>query len=106
MFRSSESNESSGGSVSSQTDPLRQFTELAGGSAQVQVYSVDIVATGSDENFYAFLDRVVPLTWMKVVSSSYTPYAGVVDSAGAPVPQTFTISLKIYVNAEATVKRP
>lgn len=74
----------------------------SGVEAQVQVYTVDVSAIGVEENYYALLDRVIPLTWLKINSSSYVP----ITSTSTNLEISFSISFKIYVNPSATVKQP
>ncbi|MCL2806558.1 MAG: hypothetical protein FWD27_00095 [Coriobacteriia bacterium] len=70
---------------------------------EVQVYEVQISVVGEEAHFYALLDRVVPLSWIKVVSSSYTPPGGYLTNS-SPGAQSCTLTFKVYVHADATAK--
>lgn len=69
---------------------------------EAQVFNVQITVVGTEDSYYALLDRVLPLSWLKISSVSYSPPS----STASTLDTNFVISLKIYVNAEATVKQP
>ncbi|GHT79046.1 hypothetical protein FACS1894104_3100 [Actinomycetota bacterium] len=74
----------------------------------VQLYAVQVTANGYDQNFFALLDRVVPLTWLKLMSTSYTPPSSLVVYSGntGDDSQLYVFTFNIYVNPDATVKQP
>lgn len=67
------------------------------------VYTVQVTAVGCDDSFYAFLDRVGSLSWIKISASTFTPEPLVVTSATTGE-QTHTFMVKILINAEASGK--
>jgi hypothetical protein len=83
--------------------------DSGGGSGQTQVFAVEVSVLGYEDSFFQFLDRTVPLTWLKVLTTSYTPPT--YDQTGyyytdSTEEQTYSFNLKIYVHPEATVKNP
>lgn len=88
------------GAVVSRENAATSTNETLGGG-QVSVYNVNLIVLGYEENYYAFLDRVIPLTWIKVAKSSFTP----LNSTNSESMQAYSIDLKIYVNTEATIKQ-
>jgi len=73
------------------------------GAQSVLVFDVEVVVTGQDQNFYNLLDKVLPLTWMKITSSSYMPNPRWAFG-GESGPQTCTVHFRIYSHIEATKK--
>lgn len=72
------------------------------GGPQAQVFVVQMTAVGTDESFYALLDRVVPLSWVKLISSTYTP----LTYYSTTYNENYSFTFKIYVNSAAEVKAP
>ncbi|MCL2529708.1 MAG: hypothetical protein FWE41_05185 [Coriobacteriia bacterium] len=72
------------------------------GGEGVQVIDVQITVVGNTQNFYAFLDRVLPLSWIKVSSTDFTPTG---PYGGYNPEEAYVINLKIYINADAKSKQ-
>jgi len=72
------------------------------GGEGVQVIEVQITVVGNTQNFYAFLDRVLPLSWIKVSSTNFIPTG---PYGGYNPEEAYAINLKIYINADAKPKQ-
>lgn len=76
-----------------------------GGSSDVKVYTVYVTMNGYEESYYAFLDRVIPLSWMKIETSTFNPPPTLYADYAA-LEQSYSFTLKLYVHDSATVKNP
>ena len=85
--------------------PEEDHSSLANstGSSQVQVFTVQVSVIGYDESFHALLDKILPQTWIKIMSTTYTPPSSSYYEESY-VPQAFSITFKIYVHPSATLK--
>ncbi|MDR1358905.1 MAG: hypothetical protein LBJ48_06090 [Coriobacteriales bacterium] len=76
---------------------------------QTLVYSVQLNMVGNDANYFALIDRVLPLSWLKIVSLSYTPPilgTEAEEEAEEAERKPYAMSLKLYANVAAEVKQP
>lgn len=94
------SSRSDGGSTAAAADTPEGASAI---DPQVQVYHVQATVIGSDESFLALLDKTLPLSWLKIDSSTYTPSPSAYAS-GSSAQLSSTFNFKIYVHAEASAK--
>ena len=72
---------------------------------EVQVVDVQVSVVGRAENFYAMLNWVLPQSWIKVTSTTFSPPIWVFTWFWWELEQTYTINFRIYLNSEATAKQ-
>jgi cytoskeletal protein RodZ len=95
-------NASSTSSAATPATPSSSATDTSASTegAAVQVYTVDVMVLGNEDAFFDLLDRVVPLTWLKIMSTSYA-VSSTFETSGEHL---YMIKLALYVSATATAK--
>lgn len=75
------------------------------GSAEAQTITVFVTMRGYEESFYTFINRIMPLSWMKIESSTFTPPPTIYADYAA-LEQSYSFTLKLYVHPNASIKTP
>ncbi|MDR1088188.1 MAG: hypothetical protein LBL23_02800 [Coriobacteriales bacterium] len=84
-------------------------TAAPAAEAQALVYTVQLSMVGNDANYFALIDRILPLSWLKITSLTYTPPVlgtAAEEAAEEAVKKPYTVSLKMYVSIGAELKQP